>query len=190
MLCVEFKPEEQSLWNRQPPRPPGRAHVLAVASESGGEVEACLSHGFMFIQRLRCQKRTDFQSAVRRSLITFDCYPFAWWLQRLPRHLAPCPPPLGPRAPVSLTPWLLHRLRLISLPRWPIIKQAVSLSSKEEEFSLWLCRPLTFLLQLHCGAEEAPLQVWSCGCGNGAELLALPTAPVAQKVILSSVKIR
>lgn len=64
---------------------------------------------------------TDFQSTVRRSLITSDCYPLRGDF-RLCHGVWPRAHLPGPGAPVSLTPWLLHRLKLISLPHWPIIK--------------------------------------------------------------------
>jgi len=57
------------------------ADVLAAALTCA-EVEARLSDGFMLIRGFAARNvaaaLTDFQPTVRRSLITSDCYPFAW----------------------------------------------------------------------------------------------------------------
>lgn len=74
---------------------------------------------------------TDFQSAVRHSLISSDCYPLRGDF-RLCHGVWPPAHLLGPGAPVSLTPWLLHSLKLISLPHWPIIKSWNSLCWRVE----------------------------------------------------------
>lgn len=64
---------------------------------------------------------TDFQSTVRRFLISSDCYPLRGDF-RLCHGVWPPAHLLSPGAPVSLTLWLLRSLKLISLPHWPIIK--------------------------------------------------------------------
>lgn len=81
--------------------------------------------GFRFIRGFSARNvaaaLTDFQSTVRRSLITSDCYPLRGDF-RLCHGVWPRAHLFGPGVPVSPTPWLLHRLKLISLPHWPIIK--------------------------------------------------------------------